>query len=388
MNHKNSSEYISFRAGLMRRFCISALLSILIVVVLYVLLWKRRGGNLIVYFMMHFMDIPHESADMIYFHYFASYKEIFFGAAIAFVFVLLLIRLFRWMTQYFKEINEGIDALLVDDRKTIRLSPEMLPFESKLNTVKRELERQKAETALAEQRKNEMVMYLAHDIRTPLTSVIGYLNLLEEEPNLPVDQRAKHIHTTLEKAYRLEKMINEFFEITRYNSQQIKLNKEPIDLAYMLVQLSAELSPSFSQRGNSVVLAVDEDAAVFADADKLARVFSNILRNAAAYSYPNTEITISTEKTDNEVTISFCNKGKAIPQERLSAIFDKFYRLDEARASDTGGTGLGLAIAKEIVLLHGGTIRATSQDETITFAVQLPLPTSENIHTISGFSQE
>lgn len=388
MKNRSGNDYATFRAKIMRRFCGNALLSILIVIVLYVLLWRQRGGNLIACILMHLYEVDRETANMIYFHYFRSYREVFFAAAITFVFVFLLLRLFRWMTKYFKEINQGIDALLVDDSKAIHLSPEMLPFECKLNAVKQTLKRQKAETALAEQRKNELVMYLAHDIRTPLTSVIGYLNLLEEEPDLPAEQRAKHVHITLEKAYRLEKMINEFFEITRYNSQQIKLKTEPIDLSYMLVQLSDELSPVLSAQGNSVVLEVDEDITVCADADQLARVFGNILKNAAAYGYPDTEIKISAEKTEEEVTVFFQNKGKTIQPERLPFLFDKFYRLDKSRTSDTGGTGLGLAIAKEIVLLHGGTIDASSENDTTIFAVHLPATDSENIYPDSRCSQE
>ena len=168
----------------------------------------------------------------------------------------------------------------------------------------------------------------------------------------------------------------------------IKLKTEPIDLSYMLVQLSDELSPVLSAQGNSVVLEVDEDITVCADADQLARVFGNILKNAAAYGYPDTEIKISAEKTEEEVTIFFQNKGKTIPAERLPFLFDKFYRLDKSRTSDTGGTGLGLAIAKEIVLLHGGTIDASSENDTITFAVHLPATNSENIYPASRCSQE
>lgn len=388
MKNKNSDDYAVFRSKMIRRFCGDILLSILIVIILYVLLWKKRGGNLIAYFLMRLLTVDRETANSIYFYYFRSYSEVFFAAAIIFVFVLLLLRLFRWMTRYFKELDLGIDALLADDSKTIRLSPEMLPFECKLNAVKQELEHRQGEAKLAEQRKDELVMYLAHDIRTPLTSVIGYLSLLDESPEMPAPQRAKHTRIALEKAYRLEKMINEFFEITRYNSQQIKLKKEPIDLSYMLIQLSDELAPAFSQRGISVVLEIDEDLAVCADAEQLARVFINILKNAAAYSYPNTKIRIFTEKAKGHITVLFQNKGKTIPAEKLSSLFDKFYRLDESRTSDTGGTGLGLAIAKEIVLLHGGTIRASSENDTITFTVQLPATDSENIYPSSRFSQE
>ena len=210
---------------------------------------------------------------------------------------------------------------------------------------------------------------------------------MHEDPDMPAPQRVKHVRITLEKAYRLEKMINEFFEITRYNSQQIKLIKESIDLSYMLIQLSDELSPVFSQRGLSIKLEIDEDLTVCADADQLARVFSNI-KNAAAYSYLNTEIRISTEKVRGHVFVIFQNKGNTIPAEKLSSLFDKFYRLDESRASDTGGTGLGLAIAKEIILLHGGTIHASSENDTVTFTVQLPAADSENIYPSSSFSQE
>ena len=117
----------------------------------------------------------------------------------------------------------------------------------------------------------------------------------------------------------------------------------------------------------------NEDITVYGDREKLARVFNNILRNAAAYSYPNTEIVISAEEHDGNVEIKFCNQGKMLPPEKLETIFDKFYRMDDARSSDSGGTGLGLAISKEIITLHGGTVRAESENDTVTFIVTIPL---------------
>lgn len=374
MKKYKKEEYAAFQKKIMQRFCFNIFVSVFIVIILYLLLWKQRFGDWTVRLLEYFMKIEHEYAFYIYHNYFREYKEIFFAVAIIFVFIFMLWHLFRWMTRYFKEIDQGIDALLKDETGRIYLSLEMLPFERKLNEVKQELENQKAERADAERRKDELVMYLAHDIRTPLTTVIGYLNLLEEEPDMPAAQRAKHVHITLEKANRLEEMINEFFEITRLNTGQIRISRERIDLYYMLVQLCDEISPVLNIHENRIILDMNEDLAIYADPDKMARVFANIMKNAAAYSYPKTEINISAREADADIIISFQNKGKTIPPENLPLLFDKFYRMDSSRISDTGGTGLGLAIAKEIISLHGGEIWGVSENETVTFFVRLPLP--------------
>ena len=221
-------------------------------------------------------------------------------------------------------------------------------------------------------RRNDLVAYLAHDLKTPLTSVIGYLSLLDEAPDMPREQRANYTRITLEKAYRLETMINEFFEITRYNLQQILVQKEPVDLYYLLVQLTDELLPALEAHGNTVVLKAGESLQISGDADKLARAIGNVLKNAAAYSYPNTEILLSAEETADSVILRCTNRGKTIPKERLGLLFEKFYRLDEARTTSAGGAGLGLAIAKEIIALHGGTIFADSSDDAVTFTIILP----------------
>lgn len=190
---------------------------------------------------------------------------------------------------------------------------------------------------------------------------------------MPPEQKAKYTHIALDKANRLERLVNEFFEITRYNLQQIKLEKEQIDLYYMLVQMVDEFYPILSAKGNTAVLHANEDLSVCGDPMKLARVFNNILKNAAAYSFPNSEIIISAEKQDKQMVISFENQGPTIPAEKLSMIFERFYRMDEARSSDAGGAGLGLAIAKEIITLHGGTIIAESNESSTVFTVSLPV---------------
>lgn len=222
-------------------------------------------------------------------------------------------------------------------------------------------------------KKNDLIAYLAHDLKTPLTSVIGYLSLLHEAPDMPEKQKEKYTHIALDKANRLEKLINEFFEITRYNLQQMELEEEAVDLCYMLLQMTDEFYPLLMAHGNTTELRVEEDTVIYGDPVKLARVFNNILKNAIAYSYPDSVIEIWTEGTLEELRIYFRNKGKTIPAKKLNSIFEKFYRLDESRGTNTGGAGLGLAIAKEIVTLHGGKITAVSQREFTTFCVILPI---------------
>ena len=237
------------------------------------------------------------------------------------------------------------------------------------STMQRHEQAIKEETA----RRNDLITYLAHDLKTPLTSVIGYLDLLEEAADMPEAQRQKYIHITLDKALRLEKLINEFFEITRYNLQQIVLDKEAIDLSFMLMQLTDEFYPLLSAHGNTISLHSEDNLTVFGDPIKLARVFNNILKNAISYSYANTPIKVYAGIKEQEIIICIINQGKTLPAEKLQAIFEKFYRMDEARNTNTGGAGLGLAIAKEIVTLHGGNISASSENEMTTFTVTLPL---------------
>lgn len=221
-------------------------------------------------------------------------------------------------------------------------------------------------------RKNDLITYLAHDLKTPLTSVIGYLSLLSEAPDMPLEQRARYTQIGLEKALRLESLINEFFDITRFNLQQVHLSKATVDLTYLLVQMTDEFYPLAEHHGNTIHLDVPDDLTLVGDANKLARVFNNILKNAVAYSDAGTDIKIHAFAREGHVTLTFTNRGPTIPPEKLEMLFEKFYRLDESRSTQTGGAGLGLAIAREIVTLHGGAITADSRNGETTFTVTLP----------------
>lgn len=236
--------------------------------------------------------------------------------------------------------------------------------------AERQQSRQFAEAL--EQRKKELIVYIAHDIKTPLTSVIGYLSLLTEEPEMAPEKNAEYIKIALDKALRLESLINQFFEISRFNLHKMVLEKTQFDLNYLLFQLVDEFYPLLEPQKKTIDLQLPEQLWVDGDADKLARVFNNILRNAAAYSESASSILIKASQDEAQTEIEFVNQGKEIPEEQLKKIFSKFFRLDGARNSDTGGAGLGLAIAQEIVLLHGGTIAAQSSDQLVTFTVRLP----------------
>lgn len=274
-----------------------------------------------------------------------------------------------------KELNfltEVLNSFLKSESDDLTLPPPYKEIEVQLLKIKAVSQKHQQLMQMEMQRKNDLITYLAHDLKTPLASVIGYLSLLNEAPDMPTEQKAKYSGIALEKAYRLEELINEFFDITRFNLQSIVLNKSPIKLAFMLQQLAEEFYPMLKPQGKRIVIQAADELSVVGDADKLARVFNNILKNALAYSYEKSIIDITVVQEEGKVHITFTNQGDPIPAQKLETIFEKFYRLDSARSTTTGGTGLGLAIAQEIMTAHNGTITVESNSEHTTFTVTLP----------------
>ena len=274
--------------------------------------------------------------------------------------------------QQLQALVEASGQLSQPTEEPIRLPPAMKGVEDQLNLAREEALRAQQAAREAEQRKNDLVVYLAHDLKTPLTSVIGYLTLLRDEPQVSPELRARYTGIALEKAERLEDLINEFFDITRFNLSHLELEKQTVDLSRMLQQVVSEFEPMLAEEQLTCTLDLPARMDYPCDPDKLARVFDNLLRNACHYSTPGTEVQISGAETDTSIVLTFHNEGRTIPPEKLERIFDQFFRLDSSRATRTGGAGLGLAIAKEIVELHGGTISARSWDNQVEFQVTLP----------------
>ncbi len=368
----HEDDYLLFKNRLSVKILLMMACSILIIAVVYLFVLKDNFANVVVAILDSFIYHDRDEAVAVYLRTFKAYEIWLFLIAVMGVFFMIFRRYLDSISKYFKEINRGIDTLVHEDTNDIALPPELASTERKINSIRHTLTKRKTDAELAEQRKNDLVMYLAHDLKTPLSSVIGYLNLLRDENQISEELREKYLSISLDKAERLEELINEFFEITRFNLSNITLVYSKINLTMMLEQLGHEFKPMLAGKNLKCEFDVQPDMMLSCDANKLQRVFDNLLRNAVSYCYENTTIQVKARLTEDHVLIQVINEGDMIPGERLERIFEQFYRLDVSRSSSTGGAGLGLAIAREIVELHHGQITARSENGITSFEVTLP----------------
>lgn len=229
-----------------------------------------------------------------------------------------------------------------------------------------------------EQSKDELITNVSHDIRTPLTSIIGYLGLIEEKKYSNEDELLKYTHTAYLKAKQMKLLVDDLFEYTKVRQSNTPLSLVTFDMQ----QLIAQIVVDFELDAQEKEIEIDFDAnptslLMEGDTEKLVRVFDNLLSNALKYGSDGTKIMISSERVNGEVIITVKNNGKEIPKESLDLLFDRFYRVEESRSQQTGGTGLGLAISQSIVELHQGQIYATSEKGWTSFVIHLPLHQTE-----------
>ncbi|EJQ57547.1 sensor histidine kinase [Bacillus mycoides] len=302
------------------------------------------------------------------------------------VFIPLSIMFFFFLARpylkYFDEISNGIHHLANGDfSNQVRVSSndEFGYIAREINVASEKLKEAVERGDFAESSKDQLIVNLAHDLRTPLTSVLGYLDLILKDENLTKEQ-IKHFSTiAFTKSERLEILIDELFEITRMNYGMLQIEKRPIDISELLIQLDEELYPLLEKKGLEARLNMDSHLPINGDGKLLARVFENLLTNAIRYGYDGKFVDVNGYIDHEEVVVQIINYGDSIPEEDLPYLFDMFYTGDKARSEQQGGTGLGLFIAKNIIEQHDGTISAESNVIRTIFEVRLPKEESKAI---------
>ena len=286
-------------------------------------------------------------------------------------FLLLQSRSMRYISRIssaMREIAEGDLNITLD----VEGDDEFADMAENLNNMVEELRQLMDRERESERTKNELITNVAHDLRTPLTSIIGYLELLSGPVKLNEEMQKKYLDITYKKSKRLQKLIEDLFGFTKLNCGKIAMHVGQIDIVKLLGQLVEEAYPNFVEKGLSYDLQSNVPAKIInADGNLLARLFDNLFGNAIKYGADGKRVLVKIHAEGETVTVSVTNYGYVIPADELPLIFNKFYRVEQSRSSSTGGTGLGLAIAKEIVDMHGGTISVASDLNGTVFTVKL-----------------
>jgi signal transduction histidine kinase len=225
-----------------------------------------------------------------------------------------------------------------------------------------------------EKSKDELITNVSHDLRTPLTSIIGYLGLVEDKQYRSEDDILKYTHIAYEKAKQMKNLVEDLFEYTKVQQHGAPVNIMRVDLNQLLEQLTASFALEAEKRGIEISSkVVPNPLMIEADPEKLGRVFNNLVTNAFKYGNGASYVRIDAHQENTNVVVTVANDGTPIPEKSLSHLFERFYRAEASRSRATGGTGLGLAIVKSIVDLHHGQVSVTSDEHETAFRVTLPL---------------
>ena len=292
--------------------------------------------------------------------------------------------------RYISHISDAIQNISEGDLNTtidVIGDDEFSSMAANLNKMAEDIRQLMEKERESERTKNELITNVAHDLRTPLTSIIGYLELLAGNTRIDPEMQHKYIEIAYGKSKRLEKLIEDLFGFTKLNYGKMSMHVAQLDLVKLLGQLLEEAYPNFAEKNLSYDLQSNVPAKMIsADGNLLARLFDNLIGNAIKYGADGKRVLVQIFAGEEVVTVSVTNYGYVIPPDELPLIFNKFYRVERSRSSSTGGTGLGLAIAKEIVDMHGGTIGVTSDLNVTVFTVKLQVHfdvNKENFGTIS-----
>lgn len=293
--------------------------------------------------------------------------------------VILFIAYFLILTKkfviYLDEITSGITEISngkFEHRIEIKNEDEFAKIANKINKMADDIKILLENDRKSENNKNQLITSVAHDLRTPLTSIIGYLDLVSDQNKLTPEVRQKYIEVAYNKSKRLEKLIEDLFAYTNYSFGETALEITEIDMVKFMNQVIDEFYPSFTEYKLEYEFITDSvSAVVLADGNLLARAFANLISNAIKYGNDGKRIEISLKNENGKVIVAITNYGRLIPEEELDNIFERFYRIEGSRSSETGGTGIGLAIVKSIINMHEGTIHVKSDLNGTVFQVEL-----------------
>lgn len=306
-----------------------------------------------------------------------QYKVLFMGVVGVIAFTASFIMSMKPMVRYIRSLSSGMQRIAEGDLNTtveILGCDEFASIARNMNQMTEEIKILMERERISERSKNDLITSVAHDLRTPLTSVIGYLELIKRKPEMDAETKEKYLDVAYSKAKHLQKLIEDLFGYTKMNHNEIILKRTRLDIVKLLEQMLDEFYPSFEQKKLEISYTpVLSSLMIEADGNLLARLFENLINNAIKYGADGKMIKIELNQEADQVVIKIINYGKVIPKEEVSHIFEKFYRVEQSRSQNTGGTGLGLAIAKSVVVMHGGTIAARSSLKGTVFEVKLPL---------------
>ncbi|WP_411830461.1 sensor histidine kinase [Paenibacillus lautus] len=283
-------------------------------------------------------------------------------------------RMTEQLNVYLEEIRNGLREIAkgnFDIDIPVQSGSQLGEVAESINQMSRQLHQSILEERNAEKTKNDLITGVSHDLRTPLTSILGFLEVIEEDRYQDEVELRYYVNIAYEKAQNLKKLIDDLFEYTRINNG-LPLDIREIDMAQFMRQLIEEFVPALEKSGMECKLAAEEDLVIRADGAQLVRAYENLITNAIRYGESGKRIDIAVRSDGNQVSISFTNYGDPIPERDLPFIFDRFYRVEASRSKQTGGTGLGLAITKSIVEVQGGEIRVRSDRQRTTFDTRFP----------------
>ena len=297
---------------------------------------------------------------------------VFVGIA---VFITSFILLMENIIRYLNDMTKSVGRIAAGDFNEVvdvRGDDELAYIAASLNDMTDKLLDLMEKERDSERSKNELITNVAHDLRTPLTSIIGYMGYLTMKKDLDEETKENYIQMVYAKAKRLEKLIEDLFSFTKLNYGKIAMRVEKVDIVMLINQLLDDFYPSFTQNDLEYELVCKKNSIMInADGNLLARLFDNLINNAIKYGKEGKYIRVFINDEEDHVVVSVVNYGYIIPKEDIKNLFNKFYRVEQSRSQSTGGTGLGLAIVKNIVDMHKGTIEVHSDLDGTEFEVKL-----------------